>query len=218
MRKIVILLAAIALAGLPAFPAVAAETAPIVQPKAATPETKPPGETVPASPATPAQPVRVPPTRPAQAVKIGFVDMSRVAGESVPGKAAAGNVKARSGKFRSQIETRQKQLEKQKADIEAQMQTLTPEQRTAKAKEFQKKLGDFQKFVEKAQKDLQTREAELLGKLYKAIEKSAGDYGQANGFAAVVAKKELLYLGDNVEVKDVTDEIIKMVNEGQGKK
>jgi outer membrane protein len=98
------------------------------------------------------------------------------------------------------------------------MQTLTPQQRNAKAKGFQKKLEDFQKFVEKAQKELETREAELLGKLYRSIEKSANDYGKANGYAAIVAKKELLYVGENANVKDITDEITRMVNTEQQKK
>ncbi|HKZ17410.1 MAG TPA: OmpH family outer membrane protein, partial [Geobacteraceae bacterium] len=84
--------------------------------------------------------------------------------------------------------------------------------------EFQKKLEEFQKFVQKAQKELQTRESELLGKLFKTIETSAGEYGKANGFAAVVVKHDILFVGDEVEVVDLTNEIIKKVDAEHVKK
>jgi outer membrane protein len=161
---------------------------------------------------------QAPPAEAAPAVKIGYVDMAKVASDSAPGKSATADMKARAGKLRSQIEAKQKQLEKEKSDIEAKIQTLTPQQRTAKAKEFQKKLEEFQKFVEKAQKEMQTRESELLGKLFKTIEAAAGSYGKANGFAAVVARNDILFVGDDVETVDVTAEIIKAVDAGHNKK
>ncbi len=170
--------------------------------------------------ATPANTANQAPTVPAKsepAVKIGFVDMVKIANESVPGKAAYADIKARTTKVKSRVEAKKKQLEKEKTEIEASIQSLTPQQRNAKAKGFQKKLEDFQKFVEKAQKELEARESELLGKLYKSIEKSANDYGKANGLAVIVSRKELLYIGENVNVKDITDEITKAVNTEQQK-
>lgn len=218
MKKIMIMLAGFVLAGLPALPLWAAETTPAVQQMPASSETPITAEIAPVPPVTTADPVLEPAEKPAQAVKIGYVDMAKVAAESAAGKAAAADVKARAGKFRTQIEAKQKQLEKQKKEIEATIQTLSPQQRTAKAKEFQKKIEDFQKFVEKAQKDLQARESELLGKLFAKIEKAAAEYGKSSGVAAVVVKKEVLYMAENVEVADFTDEIIKMVDSEQGKK
>jgi len=57
-----------------------------------------------------------------------------------------------------------------------------------------------------------------LGDLYKSVEKAAGDYGKNNGFAAVVMKKELLYSAENVEIKDLTAEIIKLAESPRVKK
>jgi outer membrane protein len=59
-----------------------------------------------------------------------------------------------------------------------------------------------------------TLQEELARKLFQEIEQAVGSYGKANGFAAVVVKKELLYLDSEVKTEDVTDEILKMVNEG----
>lgn len=199
------------------------------QSAAAVSQDKAAGEAAPTAPAKPILPVpatsvnTVKPVspvsvKPVPAVKIGFVDMVRIANESAPGKAAYADIKARTAKFKSRIEAKKKQLEKEKAAIEAKIQTLTPQERNAKAKAFQKKLEDFQKFVEKAQKELEARESELLGKLYKSIENSANEYGKANGLAVVVTKKDLLYVGANVDVKDITGEIAGMVSKEREKK
>lgn len=163
------------------------------------------------------QPAAIP-AKTAAAVKLGYVDMPKLAKDSAPGKAATAEMKSRAAKLKGQAEARQKQLQKQKAEIEAQLPTLSPEQRTAKAKEFQKKLEGFQKFVENGQKELQGKESELLGKLFKEIEISAGEYGKANGFSAVVVKHDLLFVGDGVEVVDLTDEILKRLGSGSVKK
>lgn len=153
------------------------------------------------------------PTRLQRTVKIGYVEMGRIAAESGPGKAALAQMKDRTEKLRVQITAKQKQLDKMKSSLEAKLESLTPQQRAAKAKEFQKKVEEYQKFVQNAEKEMRAKEEELTGKLIKSIEKAGAEYGKANGFAAVAPKKDLLFVGDSVEVKDLTEEIIKLVNE-----
>lgn len=147
-----------------------------------------------------------------QTVRIGFVDMAKIAGDSVPGKAAQNMVQAKTKMYRSQITAKEKQLEKQKKTIEAQIAALSPQQREAKAKEFQKKLDEYRKLVTKAEKEVQTLQEKLLSDLYKSIEKASGDYGKAQGLIAVVMKKDLLFAGEKTEVKDITEDIIKLLD------
>ena len=207
MKKLITLVVTTALAGLFAITALAAE------PAAATGQKTPPdaAPSINAKPAAPAD-VAVTTATPAKTIRIGYVDMVKAASDSVPGKAAFAEMKKRNDKYKGQIEAKQKQLEKLKATIEAKIATIPPPQREAKAKEFQKKVGEFQKFVQNAEKVMRTREDELSGKLFKAIEKAATEYGKANGYAAVVVKKELLYMGENVDAKDLTEEIVKGVD------
>ncbi len=152
-----------------------------------------------------------------QTVKIGYVDMARVASDSAPGKAALKEVKSRTERYRSRITAKEKQLEKQKKTIESRISAMSPKEREAKAKEFQKRVDEYRKLVTKAEKDVRERQEKLLADLYKSIEESAADYGKANGLAAVVIKKDLLYSSESVEAKDLTDEIIKMVDAGRKK-
>ena len=148
-----------------------------------------------------------------QKMKLGYVDVARVSSESSLGKASAAQAKHKQEKLQAQITAKRKQLDKQKAAIETQISGMTPAQREAKAKEFQKKVEAFQKFGINAEKELQVLQ-EGLGKAFNdAITKAAGAYGQANGLALVIVKRELLYLSGDVDAQDVSDGIIKLMNE-----
>jgi len=147
-----------------------------------------------------------------QTMRLGHVDMARIATESEMGKAGQAQFAELKKKLQGQIEAKGKQLEKQKAAIEAKLKTLTPPQREAKAREFQKKVEEFQKFGRNAEKELQTRQEEFGDKLFKAIEQASVDLGKAMGLALVVVKRELLYLGSGVDAQDVTDEVIKKID------
>ncbi|CAG0936814.1 hypothetical protein TFLX_05707 [Thermoflexales bacterium] len=144
-------------------------------------------------------------------VKIGSVDISKIASDSAPGKAANARLKDKTEKYRSQITARQKKLETMKKDIETKLPALSPQQRQAKIKELEKKVGEYQKFAQDAEKEMRKMESELSESMIKAIQKAADEYGKANGFAAIVPKRDLLYLGDMVELRDVTEDIIENI-------
>lgn len=191
----------VARAGEPAPVAAPVSPAPAAAVQAAAPEQK----KAEPSPATPT-------------VRIGYLDMAKIGNESVSGKAAQAQFKAKADKYKAQITAKQKQLEKQKADIEAKLPSLLPEQRAAKAKEFEKKVEEYRRFVQKAEKELKPLEEELTRSLLGEIDKVVTDYGKSKGFVAIVAKRELLYQGSDVAVQDVTEDVLKLVNAKAEKK
>lgn len=208
MKKLVALILGVSLAALTIIPAMAAE--PAAGPGVPSPATAPANTPPPASD-LPLYGPRLA-AAPQPGVRIGFVDMAKVASNSVPGKAATSEMKTRTTRLRNQMQSREKQLSKQKAAIESTIASLTPAQREAKAKEFQKKVADYQKFVQKAGKDIQAREGQLLRNIFTATQKAAEEYAKSNGFAAVMIKKDILFLGVTVEAKDLTDEIIRQLD------
>jgi outer membrane protein len=210
MRKFLLPLITVALISLPALTARAAETETISSPKPVTTEKSSSSEANP--PILEVSPAPVLPQKNEPGVKIGIIDMAKIAGDSASGKAVYAKVKAKMEKIQKQIKSKETQLKKQKADIEAQMPSLAPIQRSAKANEFQKKLENFQSFIQKAEKDIRTTEAELLKNLYESVAKSAADYGKTNGYAAIVINKELLFAGSTVAIQDLTAEIIKLID------
>ncbi len=137
--------------------------------------------------------------------------MLRLAEESSSGKAAKARFKQKTEKLQTQLAAKQKQLEKQKAALEAKLPTLSLEQRKAQVKEFEKKVEGYRTFGQNAEKELQPLQEELMRSITKDIETAAESYGKANGFTAIVARKELLFLGSGVEAEDVTDALLKLM-------
>lgn len=217
-RKI---LFALLIAALPSL-ASAADTAPAPENLKAPALLQPAVPAMPVAPATPATQAAtaVPsPLKPAEAAKtqpamrIGYVDIARIGKESALGKDSAAKSKDRQEKFQARILSKRKQLEKQKSAIEAKFASLNPQQRETRAKEFQKKVEEFQKFGMNAEKELQSLQEDLSKAMFEAIEQAAAEYGKANGLSLVVIKRELLYLGSGVDAQDVTEGLIKLMNE-----
>jgi outer membrane protein len=157
-------------------------------------------------------------TEACSATQIGYVDLVRIGSESEPGKEGLAKLSERQKKLKGQLEAKRKYLDKQRAAIEAKLSSLSPQQREAKGKEFGKKVEEFQKFGQNAEEQLQKLLQELSSSLYKKVEQTANEYGKANGFTAIFVKRDLLYAADGVDVKDVTDQVTKLLNEKGQKK
>ena len=153
-----------------------------------------------------------------QGLKLGQVDIVRIGGESDRGKALKALLTSRKNALQTKIDGRKKQIEKFKTSIESKLPGMTPPQREAKSKEFQKKMEDFQKFARSSEEELFTLQEKETKALFEEMEQSAAAYGKANDFAAIVVKKELLYVGNTVDTRDVTDELIKSMNAAGHKK
>jgi outer membrane protein len=163
----------------------------------------------------PAQPgVTVTPPISAQpAVLIGEVDLFRVSSDSETGKAGQARLTEKKKKLQNQIENKRKQLDKFRADVEAKMPSLSQDQREAKSKEFRKKVEDFQKFSQKAETEMQELQQDLSRILYEKIQEASAIYAENNRLALVITKRDLLYRGANVVPMDVTDGVVKLINE-----
>ena len=144
--------------------------------------------------------------------KVGYVDMMKVAEQSEAGKVAKAHFEAKADRHKAQIETKQKLIEKQKATLEAKLPTYTPEQRAAKIRDYEKKVDELRKMLQRADKEMRPMQEELVREVYGKIEKASRDFGGANGFAVILEKRELLYLGSGVEAEDVTAQIIAEIN------
>ncbi len=144
--------------------------------------------------------------------KIGYVDIMKVAEQSDAGKVAKTHFEAKMDRHKAQIETKQKLIEKQKATLEAKLPTYTPEQRAAKIKDYEKKVDELRKMLQKADSEMKPMQEELIREVYRKIEKASRDYGGANGFAVILEKRELLYLGNGIDTEDVTAQIIAELN------
>ena len=153
-----------------------------------------------------------------QAARIGSVDIVRIGTESERGKALRTLLTAKKDTLQGKIEAKKNALDKLKNSIEAKIATMTPKQREAKSKEFQKKLEELQKFARTSEEEFIALQEKETGALLRAIEQAAVEHGKTNGYAAIVVKKELLYVGSSVDAQDITDALIKALNLADQKK
>ncbi len=193
---------------------VAADGAQTAEPKVSTPAKTslgtPPLITAESKPEA-ATPVR-------QSTRVGYVDIVRIGTESDKGKALRALLDAKKNQLQGKIDGKKKQIEKLKTSIESKIATMTPPQREAKSKEFQKKLDEYQKFVRTAEEEFMALQEKETKALFEEIERTSAAHGAAGGFAVIVIKKELLYVGNAVDAQDVTEAVIKLMNEAGQKK
>lgn len=153
-----------------------------------------------------------------RAARIGYVDIARIGTESERGKALRTLLTSKQDTLQGKIEGKKKTIEKLKTSIEAKIATMTPKQREAKSKEFQKKLEELQKLARASEEEFVALQEKETGALFRAIEQAAVEYGTANGYDAIVVKKELLHIAGTVDAQDVTDALIKTLNQSGGTK
>jgi outer membrane protein len=167
--------------------------------------------------ATPAEAL-LKPASPVISPRIGYIDISRIGAESDKGKALKVLLTAKKDAIQGKIDGKKKQLEKLEKSIKAKLATMTPQQRETKSKQFQKKVEEFRLFARSSEEEFFDMQEKETKEFYVAIEQSAVELGKTDGFAAVVIKKELLYIGKNVVEQDVTDALIKALNQSGQKK
>ena len=153
----------------------------------------------------------------ADEVKLGSVDFRKVAQQSETGKKAASGLKEMTEKYQVALNTKGKELDKLKKALEEKGSKLTETKRDAKEKELQKKFLEYRQFGEKAEREMLKKEEELTKQLGEELEKVVKEFGQKNGYAAIVRKDALIYNDARYEVKDLTDEIVKLFD-AAGKK
>jgi outer membrane protein len=153
----------------------------------------------------------------ADEIKLGSVDMPKVVQESEAGKKAMAELKETADKLQSSMKSKEKELEKLKTALLDKGKTLTEAKRTAKEKEFQKKFEAYQQAGKNAQQEFAKKETDLSKPIKEDLEKLVKDYGLKNGYTVISHKEGIVYNNSKYEVKDLTDEIIKIFN-GAAKK
>lgn len=153
----------------------------------------------------------------AQEVKLGVVDLPMVLRESDAGKQGTATLKKLFDKYQATLKARRKELEKLKSALEEKGKALSVEKRSAKEKELNKKFQDYQEFGKNAQKEIAKKETDLIKPIMDGLEKLVNDYGRANGYAAIAHKGGFVYNDSKYDVKDISDEILKLFDAAEKK-
>lgn len=142
--------------------------------------------------------------------KIASVDLRKIALESKAGAAATADLKKTKDKFEGNLKAKENELKKFLESVEAKGKKLSDKEKAAKQKQAQKKYEALQETAQNAQKELQAKEDEYTAKILAGVEKVIKDYAAKNGYSLFIRKGDLVYSDGKLEVKDVTDDILKL--------
>jgi len=151
----------------------------------------------------------------AEGIKIASVDLRKIAVESKAGVKATDELKKTKEKLENNLKAKEAELKKFLDSLEAKAKKMTDKEKTAKKKEAQKKYEELQETARNSQNELQTKEDEFTGKILAGVEKVVKEYATKNGFSMFIRKGDLIYTDGKNEVKDLTDDILKLYDAAQ---
>jgi len=148
-------------------------------------------------------------------MKIGFVDIDRAANDSEEGKKAVSGLKDFMSSRQATISERGKDIEKMKSDLEKQGSIMSQDAKKSKIEEVERVEREFQRMVSDANQEFEKKRRESTESVYKEIIDIVVKFGQEEKYTVILPVQSLLY---SDKALDITDTIIKKLNEHKGVK
>lgn len=150
-------------------------------------------------------------------VKLAFVDMQRALLEVEEGKKAKAALEKMKTERQAKLDARQQELRNMQKNLEAQAQFMKPDVKAQKETEFRQKLGELQMTYATLQKELAQEEAKLTKKIFARMARILAKIGKKEGYTMIFEKTESSLLWAKPHL-DITNELIRRYNAGEGKK
>jgi outer membrane protein len=142
-------------------------------------------------------------------VRIGFVDIQRVIGESQAGKRAKDRFQAQVKKAESDLQKERLDLERMRNDIDKKGPLLRDDERRNMEAEFQKRSINLQRTLGDYQQDLRQKESEMMADILKDLEVIVNEVGKADKFTLILERSQILYSDQGI---DITNKVIETYN------
>ena len=149
--------------------------------------------------------------------KFAYVDMQRAMLEVDEGKAAKKSLEKMKKKRQKELDARQSELRKMKEGIDAQGTFMKDDVKATKMREFQTKLGELQQTYVGLQKELAQEEAKITKKILERMSRILAKMGEADKYTMIFDKSGAGLVWAPAHL-DVTNDLIRRYNAGEGKK
>ena len=146
----------------------------------------------------------------AEGGKLASVDLRKIAIESKVGAQATEDLKKQKEQLEGKLKAKESELKKLLDSLEGKGKKLSDKEKSAKQKQAQKKYEGLQEYAQNAQKELLAKEDEYTSKILSGVEKVIKDYAVKNGYSLFIRKGDMVYTDGKYEVKDVTEDILKL--------
>jgi outer membrane protein len=151
----------------------------------------------------------------ADVAKIGVVDLQRVMETSNAGKAAQTQIKTQKDKMETDLKGKGAEIEQIRQRLEREAMVMSKESREEKEREARIKLNDFKTLQKKFRNDLQQLEKKLVTELRDDTISLVDEIGKKEGYLLIITRVGVLYSPNSI---DITDQLIKRLNERYAKK
>ena len=132
-------------------------------------------------------------------MKVGFVNIPRLASESPQAKAANDALTAEFAPRQKTIQARQQTLKAQEDKLSKDEATMTEMQRSAAEKDLRDGYRDLQMQVSAFQDDLKARQQEEQDKIQRVVLEEVADFAKSQGYDLIVSDG-VLYANSNLDV------------------
>jgi outer membrane protein len=150
-------------------------------------------------------------------VKLAFVDMQRALLQVKDGKAAKKTLEKMKAARQAEVEKRQAELKGLQEDFLKQKDFMKPDVRQQKQRELQQQMVGLQQTFAKLQRELAMEEAKVTKAIFARMARILAKIGKDRGLTMVYEKTESSVLWAPKEL-DLTDEVIRRYDAGEGKK
>jgi outer membrane protein len=151
-----------------------------------------------------------------EALKIGYVDLQRALMETEDGRKARADLKKVFDQKQKELDEQQTQLKSAMEDLEKKRTLLPAEKVRATEAEIQGKLQKVQQTYMRHQQDLSGKEQEATGKIFERMQRIIGKIASTENLTMVFDRTQagLIFAKPHL---DLTNEVIRRYNSGEGK-
>ena len=151
----------------------------------------------------------------ADIAKIGVVDLQRVLETSNPGKSAQAEIKKQKDAMEQELKEKGAEIEQLRIQLERESMVMSKEKREEKERESRIKLNDFKSLQKRYRSDLQSLEQKLVSGLRNDLYALVEEIGKKEGYLLIINNFSVMYAPGSI---DITDQLIKQMNEKYAKK
>lgn len=147
--------------------------------------------------------------------KIGTVNFQKILETSEAGKSAKNQIVSEGQKMESDLKRKGDEINALQKQLESDGGVMSKEAREEKKWDLDKKVNEAKSLKKKYDSQLQEMQGRLVNQIRQSLLTIIKEYGQKEGYALIIEDMGVVYAQQG---SDITDKIIKIYNDQQGKK
>lgn len=135
-------------------------------------------------------------------VKIGVIDLQKVAEESLAGKKSTVEYNILAKAKQASINEKNKAMEELRSELEQQKQNISEQALKQKLEELEKLQSELSRFGQDAEAELGRKYDELYSNMLREVLDLTGRIGAAENYTVIIDKGGTLYCNKNLDITD----------------